>query len=48
VVPLTPKPLPGTRYGPPLPPPPPQDAASQPAVTQTGAQGTQDHAYDHP
>ncbi|MEM5369014.1 type III secretion system outer membrane ring subunit SctC [Paraburkholderia azotifigens] len=45
-VPLTPKPLPGTRYGPPLPPPAPQDAASQPAVTQT--QGTQDHAYDHP
>lgn len=50
-VPLTPKPLPGTRYGPPLPPPAPEDAASQPAATQTGApqtQGPQDHAYDHP
>jgi type III secretion protein C len=54
-VPLTPKPLPGTRYGPPLPPPEPpspNDAASQPAAVQQtapqGTQGTQDHAYDHP
>ena len=41
-VPLTPKPLPGSRFGPPLPlppqDPPPQAPGSQPAATQRGAQ----------
>ncbi|MCA3857984.1 MAG: type III secretion system outer membrane ring subunit SctC, partial [Burkholderia sp.] len=36
-VPLTPKPLPGTKFGPPALPPPPKDAASQPAATTAGA-----------
>ncbi|MFM0604108.1 type III secretion system outer membrane ring subunit SctC [Paraburkholderia sediminicola] len=59
-VPLTPKPLPGSRFGPPL-PPPPKDPASQPAATQSSAQsgsqagaptspptGSQDHVFNHP
>lgn len=44
-VPLTPKPQPGSRFGPPPLPAAPKDAASQPAVTQTG---TTDHGYEHP
>ncbi|HDR9469577.1 type III secretion system outer membrane ring subunit SctC [Burkholderia multivorans] len=36
-VPLTPRPLPGTKFGPPALPPPAQDAASQPVATTAGA-----------
>lgn len=43
-VPLTPKPLPGTKFGPPALPPPPKDAASQPATTTAGATT---HVDDH-
>ncbi|AIO38695.1 type III secretion outer membrane pore, YscC/HrcC family [Burkholderia cenocepacia] len=42
-VPLTPKPLPGTKFGPPA-LPPPNDAASQPAATTAGAPT---HVDDH-
>ncbi|MCM3274461.1 hypothetical protein M3691_37745 [Paenibacillus elgii] len=35
-VPLTPKPLPGTKFGPPALPPPKDTAASQPAATTAG------------
>ncbi|WP_175689122.1 type III secretion system outer membrane ring subunit SctC [Burkholderia anthina] len=43
VVPLTPKPLPGTKFGPPA-LPPPKDAAAQPAATDAGATP---HVDDH-
>jgi len=44
-VPLTPAPLPGTKFGPPaLPPPPPSDAASRPVATTAGAPT---HVDDH-
>ncbi|RQR26645.1 type III secretion system outer membrane ring subunit SctC [Burkholderia sp. Bp9142] len=43
-VPLTPVPLPGTKFGPPALPPPPKDSASQPVATTAGAST---HVDDH-
>lgn len=43
-VPLTPAPLPGTKFGPPALPPPPSDAASRPVATTAGAPT---HVDDH-
>ncbi|MGU7773000.1 type III secretion system outer membrane ring subunit SctC [Burkholderia sp. MR1-5-21] len=43
-VPLTPKPLPGTKFGPPALPPPPKDVAVQPVATTAGASV---HVDDH-
>ncbi|WP_321804313.1 type III secretion system outer membrane ring subunit SctC [Burkholderia sp. BCC1993] len=43
-VPLTPAPLPGTKFGPPALPPPPKDSAAQPVATTAGAST---HVDDH-
>ncbi|AOK56765.1 secretin [Burkholderia stagnalis] len=44
-VPLTPKPLPGTKFGPPALLPPPKDAAAQPATATTAGAST--HVDEH-